>query len=437
MLAYQIRIALKSLRRNPALSVLMVCAIGLGIAVSSAFITTYYLMAGDPIPDKSDQLFYVEIDTWDPESPFDDDYPERPPNQISYRDLRAIMESDIPTYQSGMFKSSLTIQPEGENESPYRASSRLCFAGFFPMFEVTFEFGGPWGASVDENLEPVVVINGETNRRLFGGEDSVGRELRINNRNFTVVGVIGDWRPDVKFYDLNNNPFGEPEEIFIPFNFLESMEIVSSGNDSNWKTYARDTYQDFLESESVWIQMWAQLDNRKQKQAYLAFLDAYALELKKLGRHGRPVNNVLLSVTEYMKTEEVVQDEAKMLLIISILFLIVCSVNLIGILLGKFLGRAPEIGVRRALGASRLSVFLQHIVECEVVGLLGGALGLVLSWVALQLINRLFDNLLAFHLDLTMVLAAVILSLFAGLIAGLYPAWRICRVAPATYLKLQ
>lgn len=437
MLAYQIRIALKSLRRNPALSVLMVCAIGLGIAVSSAFITTYYLMAGDPIPDKSDQLFYVEIDTWDPDSPFDDDYPERPPNQVSYRDLRAIMESDIPTYQSGMFKSSLTIQPEGENESPYRASSRLCFAGFFPMFEVTFEFGGPWGSSVDENLEPVVVINGETNRKLFGGEDSVGRELRINNRNFTVVGVIGDWRPDVKFYDLNNNPFGEPEEIFIPFNFLESMEIASSGNDWNWKTYAGDTYQDFLESESVWIQMWAQLDNRKQKQAYLAFLDAYALELKKLGRHGRPVNNALLSVTEYMKTEEVVQDEAKMLLIISILFLIVCSVNLIGILLGKFLGRAPEIGVRRALGASRLSVFLQHIVECEVVGLLGGALGLVLSWVALQLINRLFDNLLAFHLDLTMVLAAVILSLFAGLIAGLYPAWRICRVAPATYLKLQ
>lgn len=437
MLVYQIRIALKSLRRNPALSVLMVCAIGLGIAVSSAFITTYYLMAGDPIPDKSDQLFYVEIDTWDPDSPFDDDYPERPPNQVSYRDLRAIMESDIPTYQSGMFKSSLTIQPEGENESPYRASSRLCFAGFFPMFEVTFEFGGPWGSSVDENLEPVVVINGETNRRLFGGEDSVGRELRINNRNFTVVGVIGDWRPDVKFYDLNNNPFGEPEEIFIPFNFLESMEIASSGNDSNWKTYAGDTYQDFLESESVWIQMWAQLDNREQKQAYLALLDAYALELKKLGRHGRPVNNVLLSVTEYMKTEEVVQDEAKMLLIISILFLIVCSVNLIGILLGKFLGRAPEIGVRRALGASRLSVFLQHIVECEVVGLLGGALGLVLSWVALQLINRLFDNLLAFHLDLTMVLAAFMLSLFAGLIAGLYPAWRICRVAPATYLKLQ
>ena len=437
MLAYQIKLAFKSLRRNPALSTLMVCGIGLGIAVSSAFITTYYLMAGDPIPDKSDQLFYVEIDTWDPDDPFDEDYPDRPPNQISYRDMRGVMESDIPTYQSAMFKSSLTVQPTGEDDKPYRAESRLCFSGFFPLFEVPFAFGGPWGPSVDEDLEPVVVLNAETNRRLFGGEDSVGRRVRINNQEFTVVGVIGDWRPDVKFYDLNNNPFGEPEEIFIPFNFLESMEIASSGNDMNWKTYAQNTYQDLLESESVWIQMWVQLDSHRQKEEYLAFLGAYAQEQKKLGRHGRPVNNVLLSVTDYMETEQVVQDEAKMLLIISILFLIVCSVNLIGILLGKFLGRAPEVGVRRALGASRLSVFLQHIVECEVVGLLGGGLGLGLSWVALELINRLFDNRLAFHLDLNMVLAAFALSLFAGLVAGLYPAWRICRVAPATYLKLQ
>jgi putative ABC transport system permease protein len=183
--------------------------------------------------------------------------------------------------------------------------------------------------------------------------------------------------------------------------------------------------------------MWVQLDSELQRDEYLAFLDAYAQEQKQLGRHGRPVNNVLLSVPEYMQIEEVVQDEAKMLLIISILFLIVCSVNLIGILLGKFLGRAPEVGVRRALGASRLSVFLQHIVECEVVGLAGGVLGLGLSWLALRLINRLFDNLASFHLDLTMVLAAFVLSLFAGLIAGLYPAWRICRVAPASYLKLQ
>jgi len=309
---------------------------------------------------------------------------------------------------------------------------------WLPMFEVPFQFGGGWGRSSDHNMEPVVVIDDQTNRRLFGGEDSVGRRLRINNGDFTVVGVIaGGWRPDVKFYDLNNNPFEEPEEIYIPFNFVEPMEITSTGNTWGWKYYPGNTLQDFLLSEDTWIQMWVQLDDAKQRQEYLAFLDAYALEQKRLGRHQRPINNVLLSVTEYMETEEVVQDEARILLIISILFLVVCSVNLIGILLGKFLSRAPEVGVRRALGASRLSIFLQHIVECEVVGILGGVLGLGLSWATLRIINRLFDNRLAFHLDLNMILAAFVLALFAGLVAGLSPAWRICRVAPANYLKLQ
>ncbi len=125
------------------------------------------------------------------------------------------------------------------------------------------------------------------------------------------------------------------------------------------------------------------------------------------------------------------------MLIIGGLFLVVSSVNLIGILLGKFLARAPEVGVRRALGASRGSVFVQHIVECEVIGLLGGAIGIGLSALVLRVINRWFDNQFAFQLDVPMVLTAVVLALVAGLIAGLYPSWRICRVAPANYLKIQ
>ena len=89
------------------------------------------------------------------------------------------------------------------------------------------------------------------------------------------------------------------------------------------------------------------------------------------------------------------------------------------------------------MGASRRSVFMQHIVECEVIGLVGGILGVGLSVIALDLINRLFDNQFDFYLDFNMVMAALFLSLVAGLIAGVYPSWRICRVAPATYLKEQ
>jgi putative ABC transport system permease protein len=141
---------------------------------------------------------------------------------------------------------------------------------------------------------------------------------------------------------------------------------------------------------------------------------------------------------EWMIADEAIPEETRTMLIIGILFLVVSSVNLIGILLGKFLSRAPEVGVRRALGASKISVFLQHLVECEILGVLGGVLGLGLSVVALKMINGLFDQREPlFYLDLNMVGAGLVLSLIAGLVAGIYPAWRICRVAPATYLKLQ
>ena len=103
------------------------------------------------------------------------------------------------------------------------------------------------------------------------------------------------------------------------------------------------------------------------------------MEQKKLGRFGRPLNNRLLDVMEWLKHQEVVPEEATGMLVISLLFLLVCAVNLIGILLGKFLARAPEVGVRRALGASRTSVFLQHIVECQLIGVIGGLFGLGLS----------------------------------------------------------
>ena len=84
---------------------------------------------------------------------------------------------------------------------------------------------------------------------------------------------------------------------------------------------------------------------------------------------------------------------------------------------------------------------MQHVVECEVVGVIGGALGIVLSLAGLAWMNSWVKTLLTrddfFQLDLTMAVFAIFLSLLAGLVAGLYPAWRVCRVPPAMHLKLQ
>ena len=142
-----------------------------------------------------------------------------------------------------------------------------------------------------------------------------------------------------------------------------------------------------------------------------------------------------------MNDFRIVPREANTLLIVSLLFLLVCSVNLVGLLLGKFLARANEVGVRRALGASRLDIFLQHIVECELIGLVGGLIGLILSLGILAVLNGTLKAMSGrpdfFRLDPPMVALSIGLSLLAGLAAGVYPAWRTCQLPPAVHLKVQ
>jgi len=436
MLGYHIRIAWKSLKRNPVLSALIVLGIALGIGVSTTFVASHHVMSRDPIPGKSSLLYYVEMDNWDPDRGWSDEDPKAVPNQVTYRDATALMKSTIPTYQSAMFKSYLYVFPDPKVGRPYRGRVRLCFADFFPMFDVPFRYGVGWDRSADRTPDPVVVLSQTTNQKLFGGANSVGKSVRIEGRDFKVVGVLEPWRPAPKFYDPHNGAYEEGDELFIPFNFVRPMEIRTGGNTSGWKDSGQ-TFEDQLQSENIWIQMWVQLDSERRKQEYKQFLDNYVRGQQALGRMQRPLNNKLLAVMEWLDEEGAVPEEAMSFVIISLLFLLVCSLNLIGILLGKFLGRAPEIGVRRALGASRTAIFLQHIVECEVIAVIGGVIGVLLSILGIKLVSRLFDGLFTLYLDWPMVGAAIGMALLSGLVAGAYPAWRICSLAPATYLKEQ
>jgi putative ABC transport system permease protein len=377
------------------------------------------------------------MDNWDPNRGWDDDDPESVPNQLTYRDMIGLMESDIPTYQGGSFKSSLYVHPDPDIGRPYKAISRMCYADFFRLFDVPFEYGSGWDEEADAGPEPVIVLDHENNQKLFGGENSVGRQVRVEDRNFTVVGVLKPWRPFPKYYDPHNGAFEEPEELYMPFQHFRPLKVRSAGNTSNWMTFDWDNWDEYLASEAIWIQYWVQLDSDSQKEAYMAFLNSYVQDQKELGRMQRPMNNKLLSVMEWLEDREVIPEEAISLMIVSLLFLIVCSLNLVGILLGKFLSRTPEVSIRRALGASKSAVFLQHIVECETVGVLGGILGIFVAMFSLEAINRLFEGSFEFQLDGNMLVAAVVLSLVAGLIAGCYPAWRVCAIPPATYLKEQ
>jgi len=437
MFSYYLKLGWLSIRRNPFLSTLMIAAIAVGIGASMTIITVNHVMSGNPIPQKSDQLFYVQLDGWDPNKYDEDEF--EPPDQVTYLDAMALMKADKAYRQVASNRSGLVLEPQGEGERPFSVSSRNTWADFFPMFELPFIYGSGWDDSTDDNLEKVVVLSREINERIFGGENSVGRSVRLNGMDFQVVGVMDEYLPVPRFYDVTNGAFSEPEDIFIPFNIAVEYQLSRNGNTSCWKSPDGDGFEAFLNSECVWIQFWAELRSDEEKQDYMAFLNAYAEQQKELGRFPRPIDNRLSDVMEWMESEEVVEDDAQVMLGLSLLFLVVCLLNTIGLLLAKFLGKSADISLRRALGASRSNLFIQHMIESGLIGLGGGIFGLGLTWLGLRGIEMLFgdfiENLVT--LDWVMILTAIGLAIVSALLAGLYPTWRACRITPASQLKLQ
>jgi putative ABC transport system permease protein len=438
MLLYNLRIAVKSLRRNPVLTAVIIGGIALGICASTTFTTVRHMFARDPLPGKSDKLFYVRMDNWDPHTPYPtsaDNPGEAIPPQLSYRDAMALMRSTQPVHQTATFPAMMTVYPDPRVARPSTESVRLCFTDFFTMFDVPFAYGGPWDRRADAKAEQVVVLSDTINQKLFGGANSVGKRIRIDDRDFTVVGVLKPWRPFIRMYDLNGNFVGEPERIFMPFSMTPGMQIRTSGNSDGYKS-AGTTFEDFLNSDVDWVQLWVELRSPADAAQYHRFVDGYVLEEKKHGRFERPLDNRVTSLHDLLRVFGVIRPQVTAMAAISILFLAICALNLTGLLLGKFLARAPEVSVRRALGATRIDVFLQHITECELVGLAGGAIGMLLSIGTMRLIGKFITSTSVISLDIEMILAALFLSLGAGFLAGLYPAWRICSVQPAVQLKI-
>ena len=221
-------------------------------------------------------LYAVTMDFWDPQQPYWEDKPHLPPEQLTYRDALAVYASDIPKHKVIMHKAVGILSVDGQQVKPERVTTRVTTKDFFTMFDVPFQYGGTWTDAADTGPEPVMVISRKLNETLFGGANSVGRRIRWDDNEFRIVGVRDHWMPLPTFYDVNNGALEEPEDVYIPFGWNAALELYSAGNTNGWKPEDIKTYQDFLNSESVWIQMWVELPDATARDRFQAFLDNYA-----------------------------------------------------------------------------------------------------------------------------------------------------------------
>lgn len=436
MFSYYVKLAYLSCKRTWGMTLLMVCAIGLGIGASMTTITVNYLMSANPIPHKSEQLFYVQMDSWEPNNTYDDNGDA--PTQLTYRDATYLWQAQKAKRQSIQSGMAAVIEPADKEVLPFMVQGRANSADFFPMFDVPFLYGSGWDHQADLKKERVIVINAELNERLFGGKDSTGQTVRMAGEDYKVTGVIDRWNPKPRFYDTSTGSFNDVEDVFVPFSLITEQKFGRSGNTNCWKP-TESGFQAFLDSECIWVQLWVELPTAQDKEAYFSFMNAYAKEQHQYGRFARTDNNKLRDVMQWLEYAEVVSDDASMMMAMSLMFLLVCLLNTVGLLLAKFLGKASEIGVRQALGASRNDLFIQHLIESGCIGLAGGLLGLILTLLGLEAIKVMYGDWIRdlAQLDFTLVAMAIGLAIVSALLAGLYPTWRACQVQPSVQLKSQ
>ncbi len=437
MFRYYAKLGLLSIRRNPVLSALMVAAIATGIGACMTIVNIDYVMSGNPIPHRSELLYHVQLDSWDPYEAAEE--PNEPPDQLTYIDGKALLEAGKARRQVLSYRTGRVIQPEDDAQLPFQVSSLSTTADFFQMFDTPFLYGSGWDKSDDDGMAYVVVLSRAISEQLFADEDPVGRNVVMNGDTYRVTGVLDTWQPTPKFYDVSNDSFGEIEEVFFPFSISIAKEVDSYGNTNCWKPTGETGWQAFINSECVWMQLWVELHGDEEREEYKAFLNAYVESQKAAGRFPRPMNNRLYDVMQWMQNREVVEDDVQVLLGLAVLFLLVCLLNTIGLLLAKIMRRSGDIGLRRALGASRRAIFSQYIVEAGLIGIAGGIAGIGMTMLGLQGIKLLYGEFefveRLVRLDWVMIATAIVLAVISALGAALYPTWRACGIHPASQLK--
>ena len=440
MFGYYLQLALRSFRRNKVLTALMVLSIAVGIGAAMTTLTVMHLLSGDPVPGRSQHIFYPQVDALST-----DRARRNPPDMLDYTSAMDLWRAGRADRQALVNESQIKLQVPESGQPALMTAMLSTHADFFLMFAVPFAFGGAWTAEDDERRSRVAVISADLNEKLFGGGDSVGQRLRIRDAEVRIVGVLGPWRPSPRFHTLAGGNFaqgdtasfyGKSQDVMVPFQ--TGLEI----NDGHFTQFTCNAGPAVLghlqDSDCVWLQLWVELGSAAKVADYRRFVSDYAAQQKALGRMPFPENARVLSLMEWLDYNRVVPRDVRLQNWLALAFLLICLFNTVGLLLAKFLRRGSEIGVRRALGASRRSIFAQCLTEAGMVGLAGGVTGLVLTLLGLRVIrSQPLEYADLVHLDTPMFAATFVLALAASLVAGVFPAARASRIAPAMQLKTQ
>lgn len=436
MFGYYLDLALRSLKRGPGLTALMVLSVGIGVALAMSTWTLVHLMSRDPLPQKSAQIYFPTIDAWGPAWHATAKNGNEPPDLLDYSTTSALLHDHRATYQSAIYPISATVMPQRTSEYPFTVVSYAVTNEFFSMVDVPFEHGSGWSEADEAGAAQVAVITAQLSEKLFGAGDGVGKMVVVNGRGYRVVGVLTNWNPQPVFFDLDgvqglNGYATHPTELYLPFSTAVAAGLEPNG-EACYEDPKTPSFADLQRSSCGWLSYMVQLDTPAAAQRYKNYLKGLASQ-----NFSWLPNIRLRDLMAWLDYQTVVPGSFKILRLVGVGLLIVCLVDTIGLLLARFLRRSGEIGVRRALGATRRAIYAQFLTETALIGGMGGVLGIILTWLAVAWIRAKYPSQWGPLAELNVGLLALTLAvaIVATLLAALYPTWRAANVQPAWQIK--
>jgi len=288
-------------------------------------------------------------------------------------------------------------------------------SSYWDILAFRFIEGRPFTRQEEEGAEFVAVINRATRRRLLGGRPAVNQHVEVGGTRYRVVGVVEDVSPArVTGW----------ADIWAPHSTVSSPDYraVAGGANCIGLFLAR--------SRNDFPRIRAEYASRLGHAETLApFTEAHAFPMTRFEQIVSPMwprEDGLPPVREVVLAW----------LVLSAAFLLLPTVNLVNLNLSRIIERAPEIGVRKAFGASALDLVSQFVVENVLLCLIGSALGLATAFGVLAGVEA--SGLVPyarFDLNIRVFLYAVALGALFGVLSGALPAWRMSRLHPVTALR--
>jgi putative ABC transport system permease protein len=384
-----LRLAFRNLLARPSFSLVALLTLALGIGANTAVFTVVNAVLLSPLPYEEPSTIVILNET----SP---QLPNASVTRYNYDDWRERATSF--TAMGAYRPTSMTITGAGE---PERVPAKMITATLLPLLGVSIEQGRGFSGQDDApGAEGVAIVSSALAQRRFPSASPVGQSILLDNRAYTIVGVM-----PARF------ELFQPADLYVPF----GPWAATLPEDRGWHPG---------------IFPIARLKGGVSIEQARVEMDTIARQLEAEYPDSNKATRVLVNRAQDQLVQNVRPALMMLLGAVTLVLLIACA-NVANLLLARAVGRQKEIAVRVAIGAGRARIIRQLVIESLVLACAGGALGLLIAMWSVSLLSTMTLGLpraQTIAVDWPVAGFTLALAVITGLVFGAVPAWQATRV---------